>query len=68
MLKQVEEIKLPSLEDYLSTRYAFSTSKFTCEFCGYVAKNQSAMSAHQRGCSVKKNTIISKIKTEVSSE
>lgn len=55
MLKQVEEIQIPSLEDYLSTRYAFSTSKFTCEFCGYIAKNQSAMSAHQRGCNVKKN-------------
>jgi hypothetical protein len=59
MLKQVEEIQIPSLEDYLSTRYAFSTTKFTCEFCGYIAKNQSAMSAHQRGCNVKKN--ISKI-------
>jgi rubrerythrin len=55
MLKQVEEIQIPSLEDYLSTRYAFSTTKFTCEFCGYIAKNQSAMSAHQRGCNVKKN-------------
>ena len=55
MLKQVEEIQMPALEDYLSTRYAFSTTKFTCEFCGYIAKNQSSISAHQRGCNVKKN-------------
>jgi rubrerythrin len=66
MLKQVEEIQIPSLEDYLSTRYAFSTSKFTCEFCGYIAKNQSAISAHQRGCNVKKNMSSSKIPTDIS--
>ena len=66
MLKQVEEIQIPSLEDYLSTRYAFSTTKFTCEFCGYIAKNQSAMSAHQRGCNVKKNMSSSKIPTDIS--
>jgi len=55
MLKQMDDIQIPSLNDYLSSRYAFSTSKFTCEFCNYVAKNQSSMSAHKRGCSVKKN-------------
>jgi len=55
MLKQMDEVQMPSLEDYLSTRYAFSTSKYTCEFCGYIAKNQSSISAHQRGCITKKN-------------
>jgi hypothetical protein len=55
MLKQMDEVQMPSLEDYLSTRYAFSTSKFTCEYCGYIAKNQSSISAHQRGCVTKKN-------------
>jgi hypothetical protein len=64
MLKQVEEIQIPTLEDYLSTRYAFSTSKFTCEFCGYIAKNQSAISAHQRGCNVKKNMSKIEVVTE----
>ena len=41
-----------SLENYLSTKYAFSSSKYVCEFCEYVAKNQSAMSAHKRGCKI----------------
>jgi hypothetical protein len=54
MIKQMNEIKIPSLDDYLSKRYAFSTSKFTCEFCEFVGKNQGSMSAHRRGCAVRK--------------
>jgi len=50
MIKQLEELQLPSLEHFLSTKYAFSSSKYICEYCEYVAKNQSAMSAHKRGC------------------
>jgi hypothetical protein len=57
MIKQIEEIQLPTLENFLSTKYAFSSSKYICEFCEYVAKNQSAMSAHKRGCKEKGNTI-----------
>jgi hypothetical protein len=55
MLKQMDEIKIPSLEDYLSRRYAFSTSKFTCKYCGFIGKNQGSMSAHYRGCAGRKN-------------
>jgi hypothetical protein len=64
MLKQMDEIQIPSLDDYLSSRYAFSTSKYTCEFCGFIAKNQGSMSAHQRGCTVKK-TMYHSTNTEV---
>lgn len=53
-LKQIEEIKIPTLEEYLSTKYASSSSKITCEYCGFVAKNHQAKSAHLRGCQVKK--------------
>lgn len=53
MIKQIEDMQIPSLENYLSTKYAFSSSKYVCEFCEYVAKNQSAMSAHKRGCKLK---------------
>uniref|UniRef100_A0A6C0EQ97 Restriction endonuclease type IV Mrr domain-containing protein n=1 Tax=viral metagenome TaxID=1070528 RepID=A0A6C0EQ97_9ZZZZ len=55
MVKQLEDLQLPSLEHFLSTKYAFSSSKYICEFCEYVAKNQSAMSAHKRGCKGKTN-------------
>ena len=53
MIKQLEDLQLPSLEHFLSTKYAFSSSKYVCEYCEYVAKNQSAMSAHKRGCKSK---------------
>jgi hypothetical protein len=54
MLKQMDEIKIPSLEDYLSRRYAFSTSKFICKYCNFVGKNQGSLSSHLRGCTVRK--------------
>ena len=53
-LKQIEEIKLPTLEDYLSTKFAFSSNKFVCEYCNFVGKNQQSKSAHLRGCVAKK--------------
>jgi hypothetical protein len=53
MVKQLEDLNFPCLEHFLSTKYAFSSSKYICEFCDYVAKNQSAMSAHKRGCKTK---------------
>ena len=54
ILKQLDDTKIPSLEEYLSTRYATSTSKYICEYCGFVAKNSAAKSAHLRGCVSKK--------------
>lgn len=57
MIKQIEENDFPSLEKFLSTRYAFSSSKYVCEFCDFVGKNQSAMSAHKRGCKSKLNVV-----------
>ena len=68
MLKQMDDIQIPSLDDYLSSRYAFSTTKFTCEYCSYVAKNQSSMSAHKRGCSVKKNITEQKLENLIKIE
>jgi hypothetical protein len=56
LLAQVDDIKIPSLEHYLSKIYASSASKEDiCEFCNYVAKNQRALTAHYRGCALKKN-------------
>ena len=57
ILRQIEDIKIPSLEEYLSTRYATSSGKYVCEYCGFVAKNAAAKSAHLRGCTVKKATL-----------
>ena len=54
LIKQIEEIKMPSLENYLSSKYSFSSNKFICEFCSFVGKNQQSKSAHIRGCSERK--------------
>lgn len=54
LLKQVEELKLPDLEKYLSIYYSFSSSKFTCQYCGFVSEKKAGLSAHERGCKVKK--------------
>ena len=60
MLKQIDDLKLPSLEDYLSSKFAFASNKFVCEFCGFVGKNQQSKSAHLRGCAEKKRIEASK--------
>jgi len=45
------------LENYLSTRYTFSVGKMVCEYCNFIAKNQQALSAHHRGCTVRKSMV-----------
>ena len=67
-LRQIEDIKIPSLEEYLSTRFATSTSKYVCEFCGFTAKNAAAKSAHLRGCSVKKSQLFNDNATVITIE
>lgn len=55
LCKMIEDVRLPSLEEHLSTRYATSSSKYTCQFCEtFQAKNQQSLSAHHRGCLKKK--------------
>ena len=55
LLLQIDEIKIPALDHYLSKLYASSASKEnTCEYCNYSAKNVRALTAHHRGCAIKK--------------
>lgn len=55
LIAQVEDIKVPALEHFLSKLYASSSSKEnTCDYCSYVAKNVRALTAHHRGCAEKK--------------
>jgi len=55
LLKDLNDLQLLSLQKFLSSRYASSSSKFVCEYCGFIAKNNAAKSAHLRGCLIKKN-------------
>ena len=52
-LRFLDTIPMPLFEKYLSTRFAFATTKGqpnVCECCQFVAKNKQALSAHKRGC------------------
>lgn len=60
-MTQLEELKFPSLERLLSTRFSSTTNVtkhsnlFKCEFCNvYVCTTKKSLSAHQRGCKSKK--------------
>ena len=55
LVKQLEEFNIPSLEVYLASKYSLSSSKYVCEFCGFMGKNQQSKSAHMRGCTENKN-------------
>ena len=54
LLKQVDELKMPDLEKYLSLYYSFASNKFTCQFCGFTSDKKAGLSAHERGCKAKK--------------
>ena len=61
LIAQVDDIKIPTLEHFLSKLYASSASKDnTCEYCDYVAKNTRALTAHHRGCAQRKQHFIDK--------
>jgi hypothetical protein len=54
LLRQVDELKMPDLENYLSMYYSFSAGKFTCQYCGFISEKKAGLSAHERGCKIKK--------------
>jgi len=54
LLKQVDELKMPDLENYLSMYYSFSSGKFTCQYCDFVSEKKAGLSSHERGCKKKK--------------
>ena len=54
MCKQIDDINIPSLSLYLSSRYTSVNNYIICE-CGKECKNKQAYSAHKRGCASPKN-------------
>lgn len=59
-VSQIEEMNIPSLSKYLSTKFESSAKneKFKCVLCNnYNAINLKALAAHRRGCERKKNKI-----------
>jgi len=59
VLSQVDELKFPSLERFLSTKFSVSVPKhgFKCDLCTcFTGNNLKALAAHKRGC-IKKQSI-----------
>jgi len=55
-LSQLDEIKIPSLEKYLSTKFVMTSQKpgLKCDICKlFNANNLKALAAHKRGCNRK---------------
>jgi hypothetical protein len=59
MSMQIEDIKFPELEKYLSQKYAYvKNACFTCDLCNsFNASSKQSISAHKRGCQKKQRTI-----------
>lgn len=53
LLKQVDDLKMPNLEKYLSSYYSIPNNKFICQYCDFVSKSKSGLSSHERKCKVK---------------
>jgi len=51
-LKKVDEMRLPSLDKYLSTKFTVPSKQcLKCDLCNhFMATNLKAMAAHKRGC------------------
>ena len=55
---QLEELKFPSLENYLSNHFASASkissklnNQYTCDICEkYICSTKKSLSAHKRGC------------------
>ena len=66
LISQLEkDFIVPTLEDYLSKKFAFSTSKVVCEHCQFMAKNLQALSAHHRGCYAKKKNDVKSLNENI---
>lgn len=60
MQSQIDAMKLPAMDKYLDTKYAYVKSRdFTCNICnGFIGSNRQSLSAHQRGCRKKYQPIV----------
>lgn len=60
MNSQIDALKLPSLDKYLDTKYAYVQDRsFTCDICNaFTGSNKQSLSAHKRGCR-KRNQVVS---------
>lgn len=63
VLAQIDEIRFPNLDKYLSTKYTAQPMKqgFKCDLCkSFNANNLKALAAHKRGCQ-RKNILVTTV-------
>jgi len=67
MLLQIEDIKFPELEKYLSHKFAYvKTACFVCDLCNnFNASNKQSLSAHKRGCAKKHKSVTTNENTSI---
>jgi hypothetical protein len=60
MTAQIEDIKFPELDKYLSQKYAYvKSSFFSCDLCNnFNASSKQSLSAHKRGCIKKQKSVV----------
>jgi len=64
ILCQIDEIRFPSLDKYLSTKYSAPIQKpgLKCDMCkSFNANNLKALAAHKRGCARKQTNSIAPV-------
>jgi hypothetical protein len=60
VLSQIDELRFPCLDKFLSTKYSAPVQKpgLKCDLCKcFTANNLKALAAHKRGC-IRKNTLV----------
>lgn len=53
MYKKIDELSMPSLHDYLSSRYGEAIITDKCKYCSKVCRNIAALKQHLRHCTKK---------------
>ena len=69
VLSQIDEIRFPNLDKFLSTKYTSTIQKqgFKCELCkSFSGNNLKALAAHKRGC-LRKNPATITLQNELNS-
>lgn len=57
LLKQLDELRMPALEEYLGARFSTITNAgYKCEFCDYAHPTKQGRAAHMRGCPHRKKS------------
>ena len=55
MLMQIDEMKMPQIEQWLSKYFSHSFSKeHLCKYCGFESKSAGGLTSHLRSCAAKK--------------